>query len=433
MNMSKALLCAAIVALTCTFAIAQQYKVLHTFTGGPHDGVSPMGDLVFDHAGNLYGTTRGGGSGVGFGGTVFELSPNADGTWTETIVYNFCSNQCLDGSQPEAGLTIDSTGNLYGTTYSGGLPCPGFGGTCGTVFELSPPSSPGGAWTETVLHNFCTNVVNGRCLDGNYPHSRLTLDATGNLYGTTTWGGTGHLDGGENAGVVFELSPGANGWTETVLYNFCSLGQDKFCPDGAFPVAGVTFDKAGNLYGTTGTGGATRSAGGGTVYRLVPGAGQWTETVLYAFAFQPFTTGAGPGAAVSFDSLGNLYSTVEAGGQFGVGGVFRLSPKGGGSEQTLSFNGRNGSMPVAGVLMDSRHPALFGTTKLGGDNGFGTIFKIIAPAQESVLYSFCSQSNCPDGGVPVAGLVEENNSGNLYGTASQGGINNQGVVFEIVQ
>src|SRR5579859_5163238 len=157
--MSKKALYLSLFILGCSSVLAQvQYKVLWSFGGSPSDGQHPLGSLIFDRAGNLYGTTFAGGTGVGVGGTVFELSPNQEGSWSETILYNFCSNQCMDGSEPEAGLVIDSAGNLYGTTYAGGQPCPGFGGTCGTIFELSPPASPGGTWTESVLYNFCSNV-----------------------------------------------------------------------------------------------------------------------------------------------------------------------------------------------------------------------------------------------------------------------------------
>jgi uncharacterized repeat protein (TIGR03803 family) len=427
--MRNTVLCAAVVILGCGFVAAQQYKVVWNFSGGANDGEFPLAPLIADHAGNLYGTTLGGGN--SFGGTVFELTPNGDGTWSEAILYGFCANkagvQCLDGESPEAGLVMDSAGNLYGTTKNGGEPsCPSDLTGCGVAFEISPPSSPGGAWTETVLHSFCSNVVNRFCLDGMYPVSQLTLDLSGNVYGTTSVGGTGRFDGG----TVFELSPSAGGWTETVLYNFCSLGQGNFCLDGTFPLAGATFGKDGNLYGTTGIGGSQLSEGGGTVYRLSRGSNGWTEKVLFAF-HPPGRNGGGPSGSVSFDRAGNLYSTVGGGGQYGFGGVFRLSPQGGGSEQTYSFNGNDGDTPLAGVLIDPSRDALYGTTA-GGFEEFGSVFQMTPPEQETVLYNFCQQPNCTDGFNPVAGLVEDA-SGNLYGTTKLGGANNQGVVFEIVQ
>jgi uncharacterized repeat protein (TIGR03803 family) len=435
--MKTAALYTIAVILTSTFALGQQYKVLWSFAGPPNDGTSPVGDLVADHLGNLYGTTQCGGSG-GPGdvcaGTIFGLSPNNDGSWTETILHNFCTNFingfCLDGASPRAGLVLDAEGNLYGTTAGGGSQssCGSGLGGCGTAFELSPPSEPGGAWTERVLYNFCS--VGSNCLDGDSPHGALVLDTAGNLYGTTPSGGSGHAPGAGGGGTAFELSPGTGRWIETVLYNFCSLGESKFCPDGLGPSAGMTFDKSGNLYGTTELGGAPRSQGGGVVYKLSSGANGWTETVLAAGTN---STGGLLGTA-AFDPFGNLYSTFSAGGPNGAGGVFRLGPGGAGTE--FSFKSRNdGNMPVAGVIIDSKRATLYGTTLIGGTHTAGTVFQIIAPAQESVLYSFCSQTNCADGSQPSASLIEDK-SGNLYGTARAGGVaacdtNGCGVVFEI--
>jgi uncharacterized repeat protein (TIGR03803 family) len=428
----KTLLCTAVIVLSCSFAFGQQYKVLWSFGGGPTDGEYPVSSLVFDRAGNLYGTTEGGGtsSACGFGGcgTLFQLAPNSDGTWNETVLYSFCTSYssffCLDGAYPRAGLVLDAAGNLYGTTQGGGSQssCESGQNGCGTVFELSPPSSRGGSWTETVLHNFCIEGLGDQCLDGSSPVSQLTLDTSGNVYGTASTGGNGH----SNGGTVFELSRGAGGWAETVLYNFCSRGQGAFCPDGSFPQAGVTFDKSGNLYGTTQLGGALHSQGAGTVYKFSDGPNGWTETVLGIVNPSFFEA---PLGTVSVDPLGNLYSTFSLGGQSGDGGVFRLVPHGHGSQ--FSFNGNNGDGPTAGVFLDLKRSALYGTTS-GGASFFGTVFKIAAPEQLTVLYSFCSQPNCADGSGPFASLIEDE-SGNLYGTTKFGGANNLGVVFEIVQ
>ena len=320
--MKNLFLCAIFLVLGCGLALGQtQYKVHWTFSGAPSDGALPEGNLVLDHAGNLYGTTFGGGSfanapcsSIGCG-TVFKLSPNSDGSWTNTILYDFCASfsqaGCLDGAFPKAGLIFDAKGNLYGTTANGGGQfCPFDGRGCGTVFELSPPSPLGGAWIETVLYAFCAIEVNNQCLDGGTPVSQLTFDALGNLYGTTSTGGTGASVGG----IVFELSPSPNGWKESGLHYFCTGGHDDACPDGAGPQAGVTFDKLGNLYGTTEFGGSQKSGGGGTVYELSPSSGAWTETVLYFF-LPPFKGGGGPVGTVTFDILGNLYSTFSGGGQ----------------------------------------------------------------------------------------------------------------------
>jgi len=434
--MKNAFLCAAVVVLSCGFVFGQaQYKVLWSFAGAPNDGNAPEGSLVLDRAGNLYGTSFTGGSSTAslcfpYGcGTVFELSPNQDGTWTEVVLYSFCTNysnsQCLDGALPQAGLLLDPKGNLYGTTTNGGdQPCEHTSLGCGIVFKISPPSALGGTWTERVLYNFCLTKANNNCSDGSLPVSQLTSDASGNLYGTTSTGGTNV----SNAGTVFELSRGVKGWTETVLYSFCSLGQGDACPDGSSPLAGVTFDNSGNLNGTTKLGGSQKSQGNGTVYKLSPGANGWTEAVVFSFEY-PFGHGRGPAGTVTFDALGDLFSTASGGGQSGAGTVIRLSPKGGGKVRTFSFNLQDGNMPMAGVLIDFSNAAIYGTTFAGGTAQGGTAFKIVAPAQESVLYNFCSQQGCTDGAGPSALIADK--SGNLYGTTKVGGADNAGVVFEI--
>ena len=431
--MKNSVLSFVFVVVLGTVAFGQaQYKVLWSFSGTPNDGSEPLSSLIFDRSGNLYGTTEGGGANMN--GAIFKLSPNDDGVWTETILYSFCTlTACVDGAVPTAGLVFDSAGNLYGTTLGGGAySCQSGIGGCGTVFELSPTSDPGGSWTETVLYSFCADGFKGGCQDGAEPTSQLTIDASGNLYGTTTTGGTG---GFSNAccwgGTVFELSRGSGGWTYSVLYNFCANGHNDVCPDGSGPQAGVTFDSTGNLYGTTEGGGYLKNSGNGTVYKLSSGPNGWTETVLSG-SNVPIKKGGLPLGGVSLDKLGNVYGTFSFGGANFEGGVFRLNSKNG-EFTTLSFNGNNGQTPSAGVLLDSKNATLYGTTRSGGFNHFyGTVFQIVSPAQESVLYNFCSQSNCVDGETPVAGLIADK-SGNLYGTASLGGANGQGVVFEIVQ
>jgi len=230
----------------------------HSF-GRRTDGRNPYGGLVLDQAGNVYGTTAGGGAYDG--GTVFKMARSANGKWTETLLYSFCpsrQNNCVDGDEPSSGLIFDSVGNLYGTANQGGNGgCGGYG--CGIVFELMPGAS--GNWTETVLYEFSEFNDAAR-------RAGLILDVAGNLYGTTLEGGA------NNGGTVFELAPGANGmWNETVLYSFCSANN---CADGQGPIASLTIDAAGNLYGTTTQGGKYRNCeygGCGTVFQLTPGAG----------------------------------------------------------------------------------------------------------------------------------------------------------------
>jgi uncharacterized repeat protein (TIGR03803 family) len=415
--MKNTFLCAALVVLGCVSALGQsQYQVLYNFgANGPSDGNLSKGKLVFDEQGNLYGTTaEGGDAGVG---TVFELSPAGKGEWTETILYSFCSQpECSDGSYPEAGLIFDSVGNLYGTTENGGT-------VWGTVFKLSPPSQ-GGPWIETVLYTFGGNTTG----DGCYPEGKLLFDTKGNLYGTTSQCGGGSI----SAGTVFELTPVGDGtWQEVVLHRFCS---DSKCRDGADPNAGVTFDTAGNLYGTTYAGGGGGGIGFGTVYELSPGVGgAWTESVLHVFG----QNASHPMSAINMDESGNLYGTANSGGLGSqrcfsgnqtCGGVFKLTKVGGEWKDLLfQFDGQNGGNPTAGVSLAIQRNIAFGTTAYGGTGG--TVYKFDS-TKETVLYNFCSQPNCADGSVPMTALIADT-SGHLYGTTQEGGPYGQGVVFEV--
>ena len=224
-------------------------KVLYSFPMNKKQGRYPYGSLVFDAAGNLYGTTNGGGSYNS--GTVFKLTPSGGGNWTEEVIYSF-NYKDSGGSQPTAGLVIDAAGNLYGTTYFGnGTGCGG--GGCGTAFELMP--SVGGGWTEKVLHSF------GSGMDGYGPYGRLVFDLAGNLYGNTLYGGAYVL------GTVFKLTPSATGeWAETIIHNFGS-GQD-----GQIPRGSLIMDASGNLFGTTFYGGTSIACGSGcgTVFEIKP-------------------------------------------------------------------------------------------------------------------------------------------------------------------
>jgi uncharacterized repeat protein (TIGR03803 family) len=219
--------------------------ILHNFSNNTADGGNPYNVTpAFDANGNLYGTTGGGGA-YGFG-IVFELTPGAGGSWTETVLHSFSSGTG-DGFFPQGGITLDPAGNVYGTTAYGGVY--GFG----TVFELTPGS--GGIWTETILHSF----DNGQATDGSEPSSNLTFDAHGNLYGTAGGGTYG-------VGIVFELSPSATGWTLNLLHSFDPYNQDGYTPGNS-----LASDSAGNLYGTTYNGGPSGDLyGGGTVFEITP-------------------------------------------------------------------------------------------------------------------------------------------------------------------
>ncbi|MGC1370734.1 MAG: choice-of-anchor tandem repeat GloVer-containing protein [Candidatus Sulfotelmatobacter sp.] len=422
------------VILLCSFSFAQKYSVIYNFeiASGPS---SPVGNLVFDRKGNLYGVASSGGANVNTNcslgcGVVYQLSRNADGSWDETDIYNFCSNlvdsQCDDGQTPSAGLVMDTKGNLYGTTAGGGAVPNCFYGKlngCGTVFELSPPSIAGGAWAETILYTFCKLPSEGVCRDGVGLFAQLAIDSAGNLYGTTAEGGTGQRSGPTAyGGTVFVLSNHSGVWQHTVLYNFCSLGQGSDCPDGSFPIAGVTLGPSGDLYGTTNYGG---SADEGTVYKLSKSANGATETVLYSFSSYP----AYPQGIVSLDPTGShLYSTLLGGGTSN-GAAFQLNIEAG-LIDIYPFDGVDGSQPEAGVLFEPKSGVFYGTTAHGGKFGLGALFQIDSNGKETVLYNFCARANCSDGFSPRSTLIADQR-GKLYGTTLFGGDIGSGVVFKL--
>ena len=262
---------------------------LYKFSGGA-DGSNPYGGaLVFDQAGNIYGTTYGGGTGSG---VVYKLTPAGSG-WTESVLYTFAGGS--DGASPWAGVTLDQAGNLYGTTAAGGA----FGG--GTVYELSPSGS---GWTKRTLHSFQQQQ------DGGNPYAGVILDPAGNLYGATQYGGSG------GGGTVFEMSPSGDSWIFTTLYSFIGSGGGH----AKGPVADLVMDAGGNLYGTTGGDGTYRF---GSVFKLTHGGGGWTYTSLHDFTGG--SDGLLPRSNLVFDGSGNLYSTAY-GGVDGNGVVFQITP-----------------------------------------------------------------------------------------------------------
>jgi len=415
-GLRRIILCVVLIMFGCASISQAQFQVLYNFGSYPSDGSFPGNTPVLDGTGNIYGTTTQGGT-QNNGGIVFELS-NSGGTWNETTLYSFCTPPtCPSGAGP-VGLVLDSSGNIFGmTTYGGVQPCPSSGvfEGCGVAFELSAPSARGGAWTYTVLYTFCS--VGELCEDGANPLGPLVLDKLGNLYGTTSSGGT------NDAGVVFELSHDQNGWTQNILYSFCSAGGD-ICSDGAEPEWGVTFDNSGNLFGTT-----SRGGDGGVLYKLSLSSGDWTETVVNNFP-PPEPGGSNSPGPVSVDALGNLYTTLTHFPNhegFSNGLVGRLNTSG--DARVFRFNGTNGKGPFTGVIVDASRRALYGTTLLS-PFGPGNVFRIDKLGQETVLYTFCQQKqNCADGNYP-SGLAEDK-FGSLYGTTEYGGINGSGIVFEI--
>jgi uncharacterized repeat protein (TIGR03803 family) len=336
--------------------------VLYSFTGVNGDGRQPTSALIFDNAGNLYGTTQYGGSSISSAGTVFKLSPASGGSYTETVLYSFTNGS--DGGFSNAGVILDSAGNLYGTTENGGAFLKG------TVFKLSPAS--GGSYTETVLHSFTEGS------DGGGPFAGVILDSAGNLYGTTAYGGNLIDCGNFGCGTVFKLSPASGGaYTETVLHAFTSGA------DGWDVVGGLVFDSAGNLYGTTVEGGSTSYCNGygcGTVFKLSPASGgSYTETVLYSFT--NVTDGDSPYAGVVLDSVGNLYGTTIYGGASGPTGagtafeiVKALSVP---SKYNFGNVARGDTSAVATLIVKVGSAAVsFSGTSLSGANS--TDFSIIA-------------------------------------------------------
>ena len=258
-----------------------QFTLLHTFTGQNGDGDQPIYEpLIFDQAGNLYGTTEYGGH-YRFFGTVWEASPSSGG-WTESVLASFD----LGTNGPYSNVVFDNEGNLYGTTGDGTY-----------IFELSPSES---GWTTTILHTFSGS-------DGSLAYGGLIKDQSGNLYGATARGGVGN----ENGGVVYELTPNGSGWNFQVIYNL---------PGAIGPYGELAFDAAGNLYGLGQGDGAD---GLGMLFKLTPSNGSWTFTDLYDFSG---ASGCFPYGSVSFDTSGNIYGTTESCGLYGHGVVWEITP-----------------------------------------------------------------------------------------------------------
>jgi uncharacterized repeat protein (TIGR03803 family) len=354
-----------------------QEMVLHRFQeSGSSDGSAPDGDMIFDSAGNLYGSTISGGgateqcsSGAGAGcGIVFELTP-AQGEWTETVLYRFQINS--GGAGPNGGLKFGKAGNLYGTAVAGDNCCGDiFGWGAGAAFELIPGS---GEWTENVLYTFCSQ---SNCSDGNAPYAGLIWGAGGALYGTTAYGGSNSFPCQRlfGCGTVFQLAESGGQWKENVIYTF--TGRDV----GAQPSAALTADSAGNLYGTTSVNGPF---GFGTVFKLTRGEhGRWNYAVLYGFR-----TGSFYGSFATrpvFDKTGNLYGTIWTKGYgncegLSCGLVYKLAPQPHGKWKysvVYTFSGgTDGGFPGAELLLDDKGN-LYGSTEIGGTAGYGVVFEI---------------------------------------------------------
>jgi len=312
-------------------------SVLHNFAGGT-DGANPDGFPVRDKAGNLYGTTTAGGaSGAG---AVFKVTASG----TETVLYSFTRKN--DGATPEAGLALDAAGNLYGTTTAGGAH------SNGTVFKLSVPKT-GSKWRESTLYGF------GGGTDGAVPVAGVTVATNGNIYGTTSAGGS------YGYGTVFELTHSGLSWTETILHSF-SNGDD-----GSVVYAGLIADKSGNLYGAATQGG---SGGGGTIFELTPASGTYTFNVLDSV---PGWGISGSFRNLMLSSTGILYGTTHCDGNNNAGTVWELTPASGSWNYTLLYTftgGTDGLFSFSNLVMEKGK--LYGTTNEGGADNYGVVFEV---------------------------------------------------------
>jgi uncharacterized repeat protein (TIGR03803 family) len=393
---------------------APAFTVLHSFNYT--DGAYPYAGLVQGTDGNLFGTTFGGGcgeKGEGEGcGTVFKITPGG----RLTTLYEFCTqdgDECTDGVNPYAGLVQGTDGKFYGTTAYGGT---GYGNGDGTVISITA----GGKLT--TLYSFCSQGGNG-CTDGAEPEAGLVQGADGYFYGTTLRGGANvniDLDG-----TVFKVTPDGN---LTTIYSFCSQGGDE-CTDGYYPTAGLVQGNDGKFYGTTSRGGAKNA---GTVFSITPGG---MLTTIHSFCTQnDCTDGKYPQAALVQGADGSFYGTDD-------NTVFKITPSG--NLTTLyqfcppdsnKAPCPEGELPVAG-LVPGADGNFYGTTEYGGviaghcSLGCGTIFQVTPKGELTTVYDFCSQTDCADGELPMAGLVQGTN-GTFYGTA-EGGANGYGTVFSL--
>jgi len=382
---------------------AATYTVLYSFTGKPNDGAFANGSLVQDDAGNLYGTTVGGGPYDL--GTAFKV----DTTGNETVLTKF---DYANGGSPQPGL-ITHKGILYDTGDAGGY----YGS--GAVVKINDRGK------VDLLYSFCSLA---KCADGVFPQYGVSRDSAGYLYGTAEEGGA------HGQGLVFKLDSGGH---ESVLYSFCPNGGT--CSDGAFPVSGAIRDSAGNLYGAAQQGPNNLQACGnapcGVIWKLDTSG---HETVLHAFTGAP-SDGAESYGLLAMDGIGSLYGTTVFGGngtacQYGCGTVFKIDASG--SETVLhSFTGgTDGSRPGDLALVLDKKGNLYGTAPDGGAYGHGVVFRLSTSGKLKILYSFHGQS---DGGVPLAGLLLK--QGVLYGETNTGGDLNCsespgagcGVVFKI--
>jgi uncharacterized repeat protein (TIGR03803 family) len=396
----------AVFALCATTAIglpAQTLTTLYSFCSqsGCPDGASPLAGLTQGSNGDLYGTTQSDGVNCANCGTIFKITPSG----SLSTLYSFCSESgCADGFDPAAVLVQGIDGAFYGTTYGGGTIDEG------TVFKITPSGK------LTTLYSFCSQ--NG-CDDGENPNAGLVQATNGDFYGTTEAGGNGW-------GTIFKITQSG---TLTTVHSFCA---QSMCADGGRPVAGLVQGIDGDLYGTTGYGGANYACpnGCGWVFKITPSG---TLTTLHSFAGYP-TEGYTPCTALVQGIDGDFYGTTlggASGAPKGAGTVFKITPSG--TLTTLySFCSQifcpDGAEPLGG-LVQGTDGSFYGTTFRGAYGG-GTIFKIIPSGTLTTLYRFCTQSGCADGAKSAATLIQDTN-GDFYGATSAGGANFKGTVFSL--
>ncbi len=409
---------ALLVLIISASSLAQTFAVLHTFTGD--DGSSPFAGVTVDGSGNLYGTTKYGGmTSCDLGcGIVFQLTPQGSG-WNFAPLYKFAGPS--DGKAPIARVVFGPDGRLYGTTLLGGNSMV----NGGTVFSLTPSSavcqSPCSR-SKTTLWSFGQSQDN----DGLNPgYGDLVFDSAGNIYGTTEQGGSTRLLCGPGCGTVYLLSRAQGSWSETLIYQF----EDG---PGYHPYAGVAFDGNGNLYGTAPYGG---SANWGIAYELMPSNGSWSPAIVHDFLDQ--SDGGLPSAGLLPDSAGNLYGATGSGGSGRGGTVFELSPMGLSWMIQVLYSFDFPAHPWANLTMDAAGN-LYGTTISGGRFSHGNVFKLTRTDDSWTYTSLYDFTGGSDGGSPY-GSVALDAAGNLYGTAEEGGSNSDeclttngcGVVWQI--
>lgn len=432
--MNKLLLGAvAITALGAIFtqpASATTFKVEHSFCTKADctDGSQPFGTPVADASGNYYGGLSQGGK---FGHGAIYQAVLQSGAWHVTDIHNFCAHaNCTDGAQPQGPLIIDTDGNLYGMTAMGGTH------SGGLVFEIS---HTGGKWVYHVLHDFCAKT---NCADGGTPEfaglayqgqaSGVLYDGRSPLYGTTGLGGSA------GAGTVYSLTPNGKSWTEKVIYSFCA---ETNCTDGGEPYSGVMVDGHGNLFGTAALAGESTGSDSccGSVYELSPKGTGFKFTQLHMFCSDIVggicQDGRAPLSPPIMDADGTLYGTAFGGGSQDFGVVYKLVPNGAHYKLTVLHNFcsvgsmcSDGGIPYVGALTMDAAGALYGTTLAGGAAEDGVLFKL--SGRDLTKFSNLVVFKGANGGGPATGVVLDK-SGALFGTATGGGKDSDGVFFRV--